>query len=582
MASSSRKRKRERYSFDLSFATLEEKEAFLKRLQNVRKLMTPAGASLLVNQDLVYALLDLAESGSHPTSDPHSANAGPATKSFMRNGGIYTDGASSEEQSFFIAERLCFSDLVEGLSTQCPCGVTSAPWVLESVVQKGHAIRALFCCRRCKQQRRTWSSSRVLAGHYVVNQKMVHAFTCAGMLPSQYIHLSTFSGIGVVGHAYIRRVYQKLGYIELVGRAAELSMQSCVEEVQALPEYSTKGEWVITDARHDSTANAYHTTVPCLSGSTHKIIGISTISRVDHATAQTRELACTKVVLPQVIGRGLRVVEVAHDIQAQVSKYVKETLGLVNSYDTWHGTKNVAREMKKITEGPKKERGKKWFPQLVDKRRSVKIHLYWAMKNCGDSPSKLQELILNIPCHYQGQHSKCPATSPCHTPAYTPSKIKLDNDKAIESLCQQLKSTYIYRSAEDFCRCRDTYMVESFNHQLLTYLPKRIHFSTVTFKMRMNLAVLDWNENVNRSYTSASKVKDLRRPDRRTPMKVLVRKKYNFVELLWAMFVTHNQVDLMEVDEDDDDEGGGESREEFEDGEELPPESDSDDSEDEG
>ena len=29
--------------------------------------------------------------------------------------------------------------------------------------------------------------------------------------------------------------------------------------------------------------------------------------------------------------------EVAHDIQAQVSKYVGETLGLVNSYDTWHG-----------------------------------------------------------------------------------------------------------------------------------------------------------------------------------------------------------------------------------------------------
>ena len=75
----------------------------------------------------------------------------------------------------------------------------------------------------------------------------------------------------------------------------------------------------------------------------------------------------------------------------------------------------MAREMKKITEGCVKERGKKWFPQLVDKRKdvllfdifvrvyihkintgkSVKIHLYWAMKNCGDSPSKLQELILN-------------------------------------------------------------------------------------------------------------------------------------------------------------------------------------------
>ena len=43
--------------------------------------------------------------------------------------GMYTDGASSEEQSLFITERHCFSDLVEGLSK------TSAPWVLESVVQ---------------------------------------------------------------------------------------------------------------------------------------------------------------------------------------------------------------------------------------------------------------------------------------------------------------------------------------------------------------------------------------------------------------------------------------------------------------
>lgn len=37
-------------------------------------------------------------------------------------------------------------------------------------------------------------------------------------------------------------VYQKLGYIEIVGRAAELSMCAVVEEVQALPEYATEGE----------------------------------------------------------------------------------------------------------------------------------------------------------------------------------------------------------------------------------------------------------------------------------------------------------------------------------------------------
>ena len=36
---------------------------------------------------------------------------------------------------------------------------------------------------------------------------------------------------------------------------------------------------------------------------------------------------------------GLHVTEVAHDIQQQVSRFVNE-LGLVNSYDTWHGGKN--------------------------------------------------------------------------------------------------------------------------------------------------------------------------------------------------------------------------------------------------
>ena len=52
--------------------TLEEKEAFLQTemLQNVLKLMTPAEAPLLVNQDLVNALINLAEAGSHPTPWP--------------------------------------------------------------------------------------------------------------------------------------------------------------------------------------------------------------------------------------------------------------------------------------------------------------------------------------------------------------------------------------------------------------------------------------------------------------------------------------------------------------------------------
>ena len=84
----------------------------------------------------------------------------------------------------------------------------------------------------------------------------------------------------------------------------------------------------------------------------------------------------------------MNITEVAHDIQQQVSRYVTGSMGVVNSYDTWHGkmhqtsgsglfmlilpfegTKNVAKEMKKITDGLVRNRGVTWFPELVDKRK---------------------------------------------------------------------------------------------------------------------------------------------------------------------------------------------------------------------
>lgn len=171
-------------------------------------------------------------------------------------------------------------------------------------------------------------------------------------------------------------------------------------------------------------------------------------------------------------------------------------------------------------------------------------------------------------------------------PHYTPSKEQLSDPRTIQKLTETLRATYIYRNAQEFCQvrlqfpytghrimmythvctcisyiyntrtlftqCRDTFSVESFNHMLLTYASKRIHFSTCTFNMRMHLAVLDWNENVNRAYTSTHRVADLRRPDRPTPMKVLVDKTYNFVDVFWEAYMEHNKTDLRPLPDEDD------------------------------
>ena len=60
----------------------------------------------------------------------------------------------------------------------------------------------------------------------------------------------------------------------------------------------------MTDARHDSCVNAYHTTVPCISGVTHRILGVCTLSREEHTTAQTREVVATMDVLEEVVQKG--------------------------------------------------------------------------------------------------------------------------------------------------------------------------------------------------------------------------------------------------------------------------------------
>lgn len=82
--------------------------------------------------------------------------------------------------------------------------------------------------------------------------KLVHGFTAAGILPSQYIHFSSYSRIGVVGPWYINKVYHQSHYADIVKEAAEASMCLAVNEAKETEGYADNGEWVITDARHDS------------------------------------------------------------------------------------------------------------------------------------------------------------------------------------------------------------------------------------------------------------------------------------------------------------------------------------------
>ena len=61
--------------------------------------------------------------------------------------------------------------------------------------------------------------------------------------------------------------------------------------------------WLEGTCMHVCTLCSYMLAI--LQCSTRRIVGIATLSRPESRVAQTREVACTKIVLPQVIARGL-------------------------------------------------------------------------------------------------------------------------------------------------------------------------------------------------------------------------------------------------------------------------------------
>ena len=191
-----------------------------------------------------------------------------------------------------------------------------------------------------------------------------------------------------------------------------------------------------------------------------------------------------------------------HDNNASVSKYLrKEQPDTKHAKDTWHATKGVSRDAK-ICAGPAYQAGKVWHRELADKAASLKTDLYFCMKNCGGEADKLRRTIDSIVCHYKGDHSQCNRESRCKKDCpYIPSKTVITSPVVEDILVKFLHKTPMYRDAENYRYCMDTHYVEF--QQQPSPVPQQAHsIWELQYKQRVALAILDWNEHVDRTATS--------------------------------------------------------------------------------
>ena len=390
----------------------------------------------------------------------------------------------------------------------------------------------------------TWTSSpHVEGGNFLVNLRMAHGYITSGILPNQFDRLCEASKLGTLGTKYLDTLLDnnETGYASVIeGLACQSVADSLLEEIAA-QEYcgSIGGINILTDARHCWRKNAKFSDVVCLGSQTHKVLKLETITKEDDKVSQQHELVGIKRMYEYFDSESVPIILHAHDNNASVTKFVKEERQPTeNAKDTWHVTKSITKEARKITSGSVANSGKTWHPELSDKAGSLKTHVYWAMKNCGGDPDKLTSAIDNSVAHYKDKHENCSMTSRCKIDVpYAPSKTIITDTVAEQMFVNFLHKLPVYREPDHYKYCMDTHYVESFNNALLQYHDKRIVFGLRTYKLRLNLAILDWNEHVDRLATSEKTSDEDDNSRRQATVKVLSKKTYHFRQDVWKAWM---------------------------------------------
>lgn len=444
-------------------------------------------------------------------------------------------------ERLFVCARSSLVKLVKDVTCHnrsCPHDMSMS----DSPKQCEHVLMSSLTCEADHTIKWT-SSPHVEGGKFLANMRMAHGYFTSGMLQVQYNKFCKEACLGTMGEKYLKKLQEQ--YSEVVMALAKDSQEDALlEETTAKVMQSEDGAVggidILTDARHCWRRNARFSDVVCLGNISHKAICVKTISKRDEVCSQKHEIVGTKQIYEHLDEQGCTVDKHAHDNNSSITAFVRdERPDTENAKETWHATKNIAKKAQKLTKGKQAFKYKTWHPELADKASSIKTHIYWAMKTCGGNPKVLRDNIDNAVEHYKNNHGKCHHTARCHTdaPNYEPSKCLITCPKAEKILLDFLHSLPMYKEAHYYKDCMNTHYVESYNNALLQYQDKRICFGEKTYSLRTNLAILDWNEHVDRPHTSEKEIEDARHPRRKVPIPVHSKKRYQFKKTLWDRWI---------------------------------------------
>ena len=509
-----------------------EKTAFFNKLDKA-KLCMDEKISSVSNYSVLTKVLDFFLDSNTTSNAEQSASETSTREQYKPY--LYSDKDNTSED-MVLATQTALKNLV--------CGVQEHAHTCQSLLDVsdimafGHVGKLILTCSK-GHTLRCDTSPHIEGGKFLANLRMIYGVNSSGLRYVQYERLCKATGIGLCSESMFSDVQNII--CEVTEDAAKISMETALlmEIGQSVANSSdpsqTEGIDIITDARHGTRKNSAFSDVVALGGTTHKVVAVQTVSKKDDPCSQRHELYGVKNIYKSFESKNIKVRLHGHDRNPSVNKYLmKEHPEVKNANDTWHATKGITKVLKGITSGPKKNHGKTWHTELTDKAAAIKTATYHAMKSCDGSPEKLRQTLDNICDHYRGIHENCSSESRCKKEEnYICSKSELKDPVAISLLTSAIKKLQVYKTPEDYVACVDTHYVESYNNSTLIYHDKRITFGEKEYKRRTHLSIIDWNENVDRDYTSVVLYEDVKNPRRRVGHKNLKPKSYNYYNVIW-------------------------------------------------
>ncbi|CAH1238875.1 Hypp5655 [Branchiostoma lanceolatum] len=525
-----------------------QRERMEEKIKQVKTLM--GGVDATTNTDMIDTLMDcyvstrerFLSSGTAPLCDFQPCPVGRERQ------GLFV--VAEDSLRYLLAtvsqhdEPVSSPDPEKHGKPRCPEALT-----LRKVTYIGHVAVVKIQCRRGCIYR--WTSSPHVGKPFLVNLRIAHGYLSSGILPNQYQRICKAAGIGKLSDDKLKK--SMILYSEVVDAMVTASMEKAMDEEIGDGEQEEEESKlsIVTDARHAQRRNSHRSDIMALGQTKHRVLGYAPVTKAEEVSSQRHEMRGTKKLYDRFDELGVQIVDHAHDRSNVINKLIRDRQPYpdgsktTNSNDTWHATKGIARKFKKVSHGAKRTEGVTWHAELADKGAPVKTHFYWCMARCGGSEQVLRESLLNIVDHYRNQHQNCHEGSRCRRDQnYLPTKLILTDQRAVDLLRTFITSQDVYKHASDYVRCRDTLYVESFNNACLQYLDKRIFFGSMNYGLRMGLAILDWNEHVDRHATSRYVKYSVANPRQNEGQRVLVAKTNTFLHDIEGTFVgrvRHNE-----------------------------------------